>query len=279
MSSPINNPIIKPLDKILCHAAGYIYWEEYTFTLHHLPGHTRHAVAVEFEVDGLRFMATGDQYQGKEGLTWNYVYQGGYTTGDYKSGARLYERIGPDIILSGHWQPLRLTPEYLQKIAADAETLDRLYRELLPDSADFGAEGCIVRIRPYQITATAGETISFEVELRNPFPNPEQAQVQVVAPLGWNVNPGIQTLQISGVHWLLFKVTAAGTAVRRARLAMDVTIAGQRFGQQAEALVTILPASATSNPMSNWYGDASLNWKNSTSNFASGGDFFAGDMG
>src|SRR5215216_920717 len=221
-----------------------IRWEEYTLTLHPLPGHTRYAVAIEFEVDGLHVLATGDQYQGDDGLAWNYVYQNRYSVGDYATTALLYDRIRPDVILSGHWQPLRVTPEYLQKIAVDAEALDRLHRELLPEMPDLGAEGFLARITPYQSTVPAGETSLFEVEIRNPFPLPEEAMIQVVVPRGWEVEPAVQTRQISGVHQFSFKVTPPrGLAVRRARLAVDLTIAGQRFGQQAEALVTVAAGS------------------------------------
>jgi len=219
-----------------------ISWEEYTMTLHPLPGHTRYAVAVEFEVDGLRILATGDQYQGDDGLSWNYVYQNRYAIGDYAATAELYRRLTPDLILSGHWQPLRVTPEYLQKIAIDADALDRLHRELLPEKPDLGAEGFIARIMPYQADVFAGETIPFDVEVRNPFPHPEEVVVRVVAPRGWEVQPEVQTLQISGIHQFSFKATPPpGLAVRRARLAVDLTVARQRFGQQAEALVTVLP--------------------------------------
>src|SRR5215207_69001 len=218
-----------------------IPWEEYTLTLHLLPGHTRYAGAVEFEVDGLRILATGDQYQGDDGLSWNYVYQNRYAVGDYVATAELYERLHPNLILSGHWQPLQVTTEYLQQIAADAATIDRLHRELLPETPDLGAEGFIARIMPYQVNAFAGETIPFEVEVRNPFPHPEEVVVRVVAPRGWEIQPEIQTLQISGIQQFSFKATPPlGLAVRRARLAVDITVAAQRFGQQAEALVTVL---------------------------------------
>ena len=222
-----------------------ISWEEYTLTLHPLPGHTRYAVAVEFEVDGLRVLATGDQYQGDDGLAWNYVYQNRYAIGDYVATAKLYQRLQPDLILSGHWQPLRVTPEYLQKIAADADALHRLHRELLPERPDLGAEGFLARISPYQVTVPAGETISFVLEIRNPFPRVEEAVLRVVAPQGWEVEPAEQRLQIEGVQQLTFTVTPTGPAVRRARVAVDVTIASQRFGQQAEALVTLLDRDST----------------------------------
>jgi glyoxylase-like metal-dependent hydrolase (beta-lactamase superfamily II) len=219
-----------------------ILWEEYTLTLHPLPGHTHYAVAVEFEVDGLRILATGDQYQGDDGLAWNYVYQNRYAIGDYVATAKLYQRLQPNLILSGHWQPLRVTPEYLQKIAADAEALDRLHHELLPETPDLGAEGFLARIMPYQATVSSGETISFDVEIRNPFPHSEEALIQLVTPQGWNVEPAEQTQQIAGIHHLTFNVTPpSGLVTRRARIAVDLTIAGQRFGQQAEALVTVLP--------------------------------------
>ena len=219
-----------------------IHWEEYILTQHPLPGHTRYAVAVEFEVDGLHVLATGDQYQDDNGLAWNYVYQNRYAIGDYVATAKLYQRLQPDLILSGHWQPLWVTPEYLKKIAEDADALDRLHRELLPETPDLGAEGFLARISPYQVIAVGGETISFEVEIRNPFPSPKEALIRVIAPQGWEVEQIEQTLQISEVHQPSFKITPpAGLAVRRARIAVDITIGGQRFGQQAEALITVIP--------------------------------------
>ena len=218
-----------------------IPWEEYILKLHPLPGHTRHAVGVEFEVDGQRVLATGDQYQGNDGLEWNYVYQNRYSVGDYTSSAKLYERVCPDLILPGHWQPLRVTPEYLQKIVADAETIDRLHRDLLLETPNLGAEGFIARIVPYQVTVLAGEPFPIEVEIRNPFSGSEEAIVRLVMPPGWEASPNLQILEISDDLQLSFKVTPPpDLSVRRARLAVDVIIAGQRFGQQAEALVTVL---------------------------------------
>lgn len=221
-----------------------IPWEEYMLTIHPLPGHTRYAVAVEVEVDGLRVLATGDQYEGEDGLAWNYVYQNHFTAGDYTTGAKLYQQICPDLILPGHSTPLRVTPEYLQKIFTDAQVLNRLHHELLPENSELETQGFIARILPYQVTVTAGETIVFDVELRNPFSCPEEALIHVVAPPGWMVEQEKQTFQISDIHQLSFKVTPSpGVAVRRARVAIDVTIARQRFGQLAEALVTVLAGS------------------------------------
>jgi glyoxylase-like metal-dependent hydrolase (beta-lactamase superfamily II) len=222
-----------------------VRWEEYTLIVHPLPGHTRYAVAIETEVDGLRILATGDQYQGDDGLSWNYVYQNHFAARDYTAGAKLYRRLCPDLILPGHWKPLRVTPEYLQRIFTDAQVLNRLHHELLPSPSDISTQSFIARILPYQATIKAGETALFEVEIRNPFYRSKEAVFQVIAPQGWHVEGGSQTLRISGTHRVSFKVTPPpGPTVRRARLAVDLTVAGQRFGQQAEALVTVLPRSA-----------------------------------
>ncbi len=220
-------------------------WEEYTLTVHPQPGHTRYAVAVEFEVDGLRFLATGDQYQGDDGLAWNYVYQNHFAGSDYTAAARLYQRICPDMILPGHAQPLKVTPEYLEKILADAELLNRLHDELLPSPPRLAAHSFIARILPYQVTASSGETVPFVVEVRNPFSQSQEAQIQVVTPSGWKVDGGSQSFLISDTYQFSFTVTLPpGLNVRRARLAVDLTIGGQRFGQQAEALVTTLDRNA-----------------------------------
>lgn len=112
----------------------------------------------------------------------------------------------------------------------------------LAEIPDLGAEGFLARILPYQVVVAAGEVTLFEVEIRNPFPYTEEAIIRVVAPQGWEAEPAEQTAQINRVHQISFKLTPPhGLSIRRARLAVDLTIAGQRFGQQAEVLVTVLP--------------------------------------
>ena len=153
----------------------------------------------------------------------------------------LYNRLHPDLILSGHWQPLRVTPKSLPKIASDAEALDRLHREILPEAPDLGAEGFLARISLSQVTTLAGETVPFEVEIRNLFSHAQEAAIHVVVPQGWEVQPIERTLEITGIHHLSFQVTPPqGLAIRRDRIAVDLTVAGPRFGQQTEALVTVL---------------------------------------
>jgi glyoxylase-like metal-dependent hydrolase (beta-lactamase superfamily II) len=220
-----------------------IQWEEFTLTLYPLPGHTRYAVAVYVEVDGQRVLVTGDQYQDSTGDKWNYVYQNRFGIGDYVQSAALYQALQPSLILTGHWDPLWVQPGYFEKVIAHGAVLQQLHETLLPlDTVDFGAEGVGARLEPYQTRACGGEPLAFDVELRNPFHQPAEARVRLVAPPGWQVEPAeaLCLLPAGGTATQAFTVTAPpGLTVRRARLAADLTVNGQRFGQQAEALVTL----------------------------------------
>ncbi|MCC6801238.1 MAG: MBL fold metallo-hydrolase [Anaerolineae bacterium] len=230
-----------PVDKALPLETP-IQWEEYTFTLYALPGHTRYAVAIAFEVDGKRILATGDQYQGDAGLELNYVYPNRFQAADYIKSAALYARLKPDIILTGHWMPLHVPPDYFGKLAMMGGELERLHRELLAEKFDLGEEGFLARIMPYQVNVPRGEAFTVRVEVRNPFRADAEATIKLVVPEGWHVTGGdTQTMKLGTPETTLayFEVLPlAETAERRARIGADVTINGQRFGEQAEALVT-----------------------------------------
>ncbi|NUK30262.1 MBL fold metallo-hydrolase [Parageobacillus sp. VR-IP] len=217
-----------------------IQWEEYELTLYEQPGHTLYAVAIQFEVDGKKMLAVGDQYQGTD---YNYVYHNGFRIWDYRASARLYKNIRPDILLFGHCDPIYVTDEYLDIITENGEALERLHQELLPlETIDFGAEGFGATIKPYQIFVEEGGTFSIEVEIKNPFQEEEEAIVNVVVPNKWKVRNGKMKVGISGKGTAKVKTEITvppRMKIRRERIAVDLTIGKKRFGQHAEALVTI----------------------------------------
>lgn len=230
-----------PVDRVLP-VGTEVQWEEYSFTLHSLPGHTKYAVAISFEVDGKRVLIAGDQYQGDEGLGWNYVYQNRFGYKDYSASASLYQTLQPDVILTGHWEPLWVQPGYYEELAKRGEALERLHRELLPlESVDFGAEGFAARMAPYQSDIQMGETVTLQVEVINPFPYEALAEACLAMPQNWKAVPENGKLQLAGKATgnLTFEVTPSGHTARRARVAADITVNGKYFGQHAEALVTV----------------------------------------
>jgi glyoxylase-like metal-dependent hydrolase (beta-lactamase superfamily II) len=214
-------------------------WEEYTITLYPLPGHTLYAVGILLEVDGKRVLFSGDQYQKDNGSQLNYVFQNHYRIGDYRTTASLYRRLHPDVILSGHWQPLWVSEEYLDSISEQANKLEDLLLDLLPDEPHLGAAGFVARIMPYQASGRSGQALQFTVEVLNPYQTPAEVQLQVVVPQGWQVDQPEPFLLEQGKRVTFCVLPPAGAVVYRARIAVDVTMGGQRFGQQAEALVTL----------------------------------------
>jgi glyoxylase-like metal-dependent hydrolase (beta-lactamase superfamily II) len=218
-------------------------WEEYTLTLYPLGGHTLHAVAVAFEADGKRILVTGDQYQ--NGDHYNYVYQNRYQLGDHIRSADLYARLNPDVILTGHWDPLWTPPGYFDLLRERGEAVERLHQTLLPlEEVDFDAEGVGAWVRPYQSEVEPWSLISFEVDVRNPLPTEETLRVSLVVPEGWKVNQPVQQMRLPPLSTgcLEFQVQVDDHPVRRARIAADLTVGTRRFGQHAEALVTVKPS-------------------------------------
>ena len=147
-----------------------VRWHEYELRFHPLPGHTLYAAAIEFEVDGKRVLATGDQQTGGERPVLNYQYRNRFRIDDFIESAQLYRSLRPDLIVSGHWPPQEVDDALLDGLAADGRRLADLHRELLPlDELDFGPEGFGARIEPYRSIVALGERLELDVLVRNPF--------------------------------------------------------------------------------------------------------------
>jgi glyoxylase-like metal-dependent hydrolase (beta-lactamase superfamily II) len=241
-----------------------VRWEEYELTVYELPGHTLYAVAIGFEVDGKRVLAVGDQ---QNDATWmqyvfqnqipvgntylrsvppprqlNYAYANGFAMDDFVRSAELYLRENPDLMLFGHWPPCWVDLEYLAELKERGELLRELHRELLPlDDVDFGAGGFAASIEPYQSSIEPGEVLALTVRVRNPFSRPAQVNVSIVAPLGWEIDgPKSVDLAPRSAGSVLVRVCPRQDgAVNRARVAADISVDGRRFGQQAEAVVSV----------------------------------------
>jgi glyoxylase-like metal-dependent hydrolase (beta-lactamase superfamily II) len=209
-----------------------VQWHEYELTLYPLPGHTRFAAAIGFEVDGKRILVTGDQQtdEGKRSLL-NFQYRNRFVPEDFVASAELYRRLRPDVLLGGHWLPLPVGDDLLGRLEADAHSLVELHEELLaPDG--FGTAPSGARIEPYRAAAGA---IDYVVTVRNPFPSAEQARVRLVVPTGWTVSPAEQelTLEPKAEGVATFHVEAAGPG----RVGAELTVGDARFGLQGEAIV------------------------------------------
>jgi hypothetical protein len=198
-------------------------------------------------VDGLKVLATGDQQGGRwtpEGPpeALNYQYRNRFGIDDFVRSAQLYRELAPDLVISGHWAPRPVTPEWLDEMERGGREVARIHRALLPlEDVDFGAEGFGARIEPYQSEVDAGTSLDLEVEVRNPFTRRETADVTLVVPEGWALFPATArvVLEANATARCAFRIIPAGPARRRARIAADLSVGERRFGQHAEAVVTV----------------------------------------
>jgi hypothetical protein len=225
-----------------------VRWHEYELTTYPLPGHTLYAVAIAFEVDGRRVVATGDQQTttwqpGVEPEILNLQYKNRFRIDDFVASAALYRELAPDLMISGHWLPREVDDAYLDLLEVKGAELARLHRELLPLSdVDFDAEGIGVWVRPYQASVAAGEPLTLEVEARNPLTDEAKVTVRLAVPAGWRCDPPEAGATVPPRAHTTFEfevVPPAGEVRRRARVAADLTVGGSQFGQQAEALVDV----------------------------------------
>ena len=226
---------------------GTVQWKEYELAIHPLPGHTAFAAAISFEVDGTSIVVTGDQ----QDMGWgrqprpeqlNYTYPNRVSLGDFVRSAELYARLNPDLMISGHWSPRWIAPDYLEMLATRGRLFDEIHRSLLPlDEVDLGLEGFAARIEPYRSEVRPEADLELEVWVRNPFPERGEARVELVVPAGWRADPPVQRIVLDGRSnaTVGFRLRAGTTPVRRARVAADVSIGERRLGQHAEALVTV----------------------------------------
>lgn len=229
-----------PVDRVLPLEQEF-RWEEYAFTLYELPGHSLYAVAIAFEADGRKVLAIGDQ-QGNNAFLWNYVYQNGFRYGDYIRSAELYARLKPDLMISGHWAPVRVDEAHLAELADKGAALDAVHHRLLPtDWLDFEAGGFAAVIYPYYAICRAGETLIFTAVIRNPLAVEAEAVVAAVVPEGWAADGDVRLRMDAHTYAdVSFAVRVPPEArAFRERVAVDVTVGDIRLGQQAEALITV----------------------------------------
>ena len=238
-------PVVRPDQRSTgrSRSASSVSWHEYELTIHALPGHTLYAAAIEFEVDGRRVLATGDQQTGGERPILNYQYRNRFAIDDYVRSAELYRALRPDVIVSGHWLPLEVTDDVLD--AARGRRRPACRAAPRAAAARRGRPRARGLRRPHRavplLRAQAATPVVLDVSVRNPFGRAGVARVALVVAPGWTApQPKELELDARAVGVLRFEIETTGVApVERALVAADVTVDGVPFGQQAEALVEI----------------------------------------
>jgi glyoxylase-like metal-dependent hydrolase (beta-lactamase superfamily II) len=202
-----------------------VRWREYELDIHALPGHTLYASAIGFEVDGRRVLATGDQQTaswvaGEVAEIPNFQYANAFRPDDFAKSAALYQRLQPDLMISGHWQPRIITQDYLDELTLLGDDVAQVHRDLFLAGDPVFTGG--VQLTPYRVDAVDGQPFELRVSCDG---------AELVLPEGWDCKQIDECLFVVVPH--------VRHPVRRARIAAGITRDGRYLGQLAEALVDV----------------------------------------
>ncbi|MCB1501661.1 MAG: MBL fold metallo-hydrolase [Bauldia sp.] len=229
-------------------------WEEYTFRLAPMSGHTRFAAAIAFEADGKRYVHTGDQHffdrprHDPDGGSWegvmpnpNEVYRNGCFTHSFRDSAALLAEWRPDIVISGHQRPMYTDDSFFRLLSWWGDEFERIHHAVLPLGAEephFEADGWGGWIWPYRILVADGEPVRVAVTARNPLPEAASLTVRLVGPEGWVGETATVDAAPRAEVSVTLTIRPDGPC-RRQPIAAELLANGRSFGQVAEALVTV----------------------------------------
>jgi hypothetical protein len=131
---------------------------------------------------------------------------------------------------------------YLDYLAEEGQVVVDLHHELLPlDELDLAADSMMVRVTPYRSIVQGSSSIVYTATVRNPHPQRTVATLTPVVPQGWRAVPDTITrsLAVGQEASVNFTVVTDDRVVRRARVAVEVTIGDLSLGQHVEALVDV----------------------------------------
>ena len=229
-------------------------WEEYTFRLHPMSGHTRFASLIGFEADGRRFAHTGDQYffqQGWDGgpmppfaqnpLAQNHVYRNGAQTDGYDQSGDWLLAWRPDIVIQGHQQPFHTDDAFFERIAAWSIEYKDIHRRAMvlgDGEAHFDLDSWGGWIWPYRTFLPDLGPATVRVTVRNPLPRQATLAVTLVGPQGWHGTSAVLNAAPRAEVTATLTITPDGPC-RRQPFAVELVADGRPFGQIAEALLTV----------------------------------------
>ncbi len=248
---PCNWPVPARIDRKLTIGEAF-QWEEYVFTLHPMNGHTRFSTLIGFEADGKRFAHTGDQYFFEDGVTsfdgnrrvQNHVFRNGALLDGYRESGEWMLKLRPDVVIQGH-QPAMWTDaaffKHIEEWTVDYADTARNIMPLGEDQVHFDLDSWGGWIWPYRTLLTGPEPFTISATVRNPFPHEADLVVAPALPEGWT---GASVSVVAGSREevkvdLSIVPAATAVSVRRQPFAIALTANGKRFGQVAEALITI----------------------------------------
>ena len=260
---PCDSPIPTRVDRRLRDGEA-VSWEGIEFRFEASSGHTRFQNLIGFEIDGLRYAHTGDQYgfipksslqthtvqpvTGDAISDWaavthqeNHVYRGGAHLDSFAHSGAWLKAQRPDIVLSGHWAPFRADETFFDLIDERTQIYENVHRQAMPlatNDVHFDVDSWGGWLWPYRLHLADGETGTVRATVRNPLPHAATLDVRLVGPADWVGSAATLGAAPRAEVSCELTMTVVGE-YRRRPIALELVADGRPFGQVAEALVTV----------------------------------------
>lgn len=224
-----------------------VSWNDWSFDVFHMPGHTWWALGLVGEVDGTRVAMTGDNLLAGalSPLRSAYpIYRNQMRIDSLRLGVERLIEFEPELLLTGHTGAIEVDRQMLDDLIGWARQVEGAFTRLcvVPERINESLDPDFVVCFPYLQTVTPGSRFRQSVRVTNHGPDAETAVVSLLLPEGWSAEPAAaeSNVEPGATATLDFDVTiASDEPVGRRILLADLTLGNRRFGHRAEAIVDI----------------------------------------
>ena len=228
-----------------------IVWENIPISFFYLPGQTEYSEGVLMEIDERRLLFDGDNVAHPlpgTPLIGHYVcrnYQ--RLDGGHAFSARKILELRPDYVCPQHFEWNKATPELLESyLKASEETNAAVKRIIDQPVPEIGVDNNWASFYPYQAEAGPGDTLQYELRIRNWMAKPSHIDAVIIVPESWVTVPGTVALTVpakseSSATFTVKVPISEERSNRRSVLTADIWRDGEHLGELTEALVNLRP--------------------------------------
>jgi glyoxylase-like metal-dependent hydrolase (beta-lactamase superfamily II) len=224
-------------------------WEEFTFTVHHSPGHTEYQMAMFGNIDGAQIAFTGDAFfptnDSRHQLRHNLIFRNWVENDSHMKSIRTILEHEPAIVAPGHGKPFICNKVDLEELKGRLERQQRYFCSVIADpDCNFGLNPSWARLYPYQLLTKPGSRTDIELRVRNYRSKPMQVEAALVLPPGWKATPAKIAFEaqpgVDGKGGFALTIPDNWDPSKtRVALAADLTVDGKYLGEIAEAVAEV----------------------------------------
>ena len=221
-------------------------WEGIDFDIHYTPGHCDYHMAMFTNIDGKKIAFSGDNVW-PPNFVPSLIYRNHVHRTSHQITAALYSEYRPEVLCSGHGLFTNVAPEGYDMFLSNAERLTELFDDLLPESSGLtGIEPSWFQIYPYQSPGSPGDTIHYEIRVKNPLEMEASLEYRWKLPVGWSADPNGGAASLASGESIRQKAAVTiGESYEfmtpKQLITCDVTLNGKVLGELAEAVVEHKP--------------------------------------